>query len=43
MLKDRFMINKALHYDWSAYIFSFLMFIMTLTPPFLKKFLYHIR
>ena len=36
MLKDRFMINKA-------YLFSFLMFIMTLTPPFLKKFLYRIR
>ncbi len=43
MLKDRFMINKALHYDWSAYLFSFLMFIMTLTPPFLKKLLYRIR
>ena len=43
MLKDRFMINKALHYDWSAYLFSFLMFIMTLTPQFLKKFLYRIR
>ena len=43
MLKDRFMINKSLHYDWSAYHFSFLMFIMTLTPPFLKKFLYRIR
>lgn len=43
MLEDRFMINKALHYDWSAYLFSFLMFIMTLTPPFLKKFLYRIR
>lgn len=43
MLKDRFMINKAFHYDWSAYLFSFLMFIMTLTPPFLKKFLYRIR
>nr|WP_303575461.1 glycosyltransferase [Bacteroides intestinalis] len=43
MLKDRFMINKALHYDWSAYFFYFLMFIMTLTPPFLKKFLYRIR
>ncbi len=43
MLKDRFMINKALHYDWSAYLFSFFMFIMTLTPPFLKKFLYRIR
>ena len=43
MLKDRFMINKSLHYDWSAYLFSFLMFIMTLTPPFLKKFLYRIR
>ena len=43
MLTDRFMINKALHYDWSAYLFSFLMFIMTLTPSFLKKFLYRIR
>lgn len=43
MLKDRFMINRALHYDWSAYVFSFLMFVMTLTPPFLKKFLYRIR
>ena len=43
MLKDRFMINKSLHSDWSAYLFSFLMFIMTLTPPFLKKFLYRIR
>ena len=43
MLKDRFMINMSLHYDWSAYLFSILMFIMTLTPPFLKKFLYRIR
>lgn len=43
MLEDRFMINKALHYDWTAYLFSFLMFIMTLTPSFFKKLLYRIR
>lgn len=43
MLADRFMINKGLDYDISAYLFSCMMFIMTLTPAFIKKFLYRIR
>lgn len=43
MLKDRFKINKVLNYDISAYIFSLAMFTMTLSPKFIKKFLYKIR
>lgn len=43
MLIDRFKINKALKYGLSSYIFAFLMFGMTLSPNFIKKFLYKIR
>jgi glycosyltransferase involved in cell wall biosynthesis len=43
MLIDRFMLNKALHYDLSAYIFSFLMFLMTIAPSWIKKSLYRKR
>ena len=43
MLKDRFMINSVLHYDISAYLFSFAMFVITLTPSCIKKWLYRIR
>lgn len=43
MLKDRIRINKALKYDVNANIFAFLMFAMTISPTFIKKFLYKIR
>jgi glycosyltransferase involved in cell wall biosynthesis len=44
ILKDRFTINKMLHYDLSAYLFSFFMFVFwVLMPPFFKKWLYRIR
>ncbi len=43
MLKDRFYINKTLKYDITAYVFSFLMFLMTLTPSCLKKLMYKFR
>lgn len=43
MLVDRFKMNKALKYDLSAYIFAIMMFGMTLSPTFIKKFLYRIR
>lgn len=43
MFSDRIAINMNLHYGVSAYLFSFLMFMMTLTPSFIKKWLYRIR
>lgn len=43
MLTDRFRMNKALKYDLSAYVFAFMMFGMTLSPTFIKKFLYKMR
>lgn len=43
MLTDRIKINKALKYDKSANIFAFMMFAMTLSPTFIKKFLYKLR
>lgn len=43
MLLDRLQMNKALKYDISAYIFAFMMFCMTISPTFIKKFLYKIR
>ena len=43
MLTDKFKMNKALKYDLSAYFFAFMMFGMTLSPTFIKKFLYKIR
>lgn len=43
MLRDRLIINKALHYDLSANLFAFAMFCMTISPSWVKKFLYKIR
>ena len=43
MFKDRIRINKALHYDFSANLFALAMFCMTVSPTFIKKFLYKIR
>lgn len=43
MLTDRMKMNKALHYDISANIFAFFMFCMTISPSWLKRFLYKIR
>lgn len=43
MLKDRFLINKTLKYDISAYLFAVAMFVITLCPPAVKKFFYKIR
>jgi glycosyltransferase involved in cell wall biosynthesis len=40
MLTDRFMINHSLHYDITAYLFSFAMFFMTLAPAWMKKLAY---
>lgn len=43
MMSDRMKMNKALGYDISANIFAFCMFCMTISPTFMKKFLYRIR
>lgn len=43
MLRNRIEINKELKYDISANIFALGMFIMTISPTFVKKFLYRIR
>lgn len=43
MLLDRFKINKSLKYDISSYVFALMMFAMTMSPTFIKKFLYKIR
>jgi hypothetical protein len=43
MLMDRFMINRALGYDISSYLFALMYFLYTLTPMFLKKWLYKLR
>lgn len=43
MLRDRLKMNKALGYDFSANIFAFGMFCMTVSPSWVKKFLYKIR
>lgn len=43
MLCDRFKINKALNYDLSAYLFALAMFGMTISPSWIKKYLYKIR
>ena len=43
MLTDRMKMNKALGYDLSANFFAFCMFCMTISPTFIKKFLYRIR
>lgn len=43
MLRDRLKMNKALGYDLSANLFAFGMFCMTVSPSWMKKFLYKIR
>jgi glycosyltransferase involved in cell wall biosynthesis len=43
MLLDRFMINKALHYDITSYLFAIMYFFYTLMPAFIKKWLYEFR
>lgn len=43
MLGDRLMMNNALGYDISANLFAFAMFCMTVSPSWVKKFLYKIR
>jgi len=43
MLRDRWKMNKALHYDLSANLFAVAMFCMTISPSWVKKFLYKIR
>lgn len=43
MLSDRLKMNKALGYDLSANLFAFGMFCMTVSPSWIKKFLYKIR
>jgi len=43
MLRDRLKMNKALGYDLSANLFALGMFCMTVSPSWVKKFLYKIR
>lgn len=43
MLTDRIRMNKELHYDITANLFAFGMFCMTVSPSWVKKFLYRIR
>lgn len=43
MLRDRLKMNRALHYDQSANLFAIAMFCMTISPAWVKKFLYKIR
>ena len=43
MLADRLKMNKALGYDISANLSAFAMFCMTVSPSWVKKFLYKIR
>ena len=43
MLRDRLKMNKALKYDLSANLFALGMFCMTVSPSWVKKFLYKIR
>lgn len=41
-LKDRLMINKTLGYGLSADVFGYLMFILLVSPPWLKKIAYRL-
>lgn len=43
MLRDRLRINKDLKYDVTADLFAYAMFLMTISPNFVKKILYKIR
>ena len=42
-LKDRFMINKGLGYGIGAYCFALIMFVITISPVWLKKLAYRFR
>lgn len=42
-LKDRFVINKALKYDVSADLFALLMFVVIISPSYIKRILYRLR
>lgn len=42
-LKDRFKINKTLGYGISADLFAVLMFVITISPVFVRKLIYRIR
>ena len=43
MFRDRLKMNKALGFDISANLFAFAMFCMTVSPSWVKMFLYKIR
>lgn len=43
MLKNRIMINKAMHYDITAYLFAFGMFCITIMPARIRKYIYDNR
>ena len=43
MIRSRMDINKAMKYDISANLFAIAMALMTVSPTWLKKFLYRIR
>ena len=43
MMRSRMEINKAMKYDISANLFAIAMALMTVSPTWLKKFLYRIR
>ena len=43
MLKSRMEINNSMKYDMSANLFAIAMALMTISPTWLKKFLYKIR
>ncbi|MDL2330449.1 glycosyltransferase [Odoribacter sp. OttesenSCG-928-A06] len=42
-LRDRFMINKELGYGLQSYIFAIMMFLITISPVWLKKIAYRLR
>ena len=43
MMHSRMEINKSMHYDISANLFAIAMALMTVSPTWIKKFLYRIR
>lgn len=43
MMRSRMEINKAMNYDFTANLFAMAMAIMTISPSWLKKFLYSMR
>lgn len=42
-LRDRFAINKGLGYGFQAYIFAIMMFLITISPVWVKKIAYKLR